>query len=63
MLWRKFEELVKTCEGFMWRVGDGGVLSVRDEAGEELVETMFGRDRQLVRTKQLMSRGVATVDR
>lgn len=57
-LWRKMEELVKTCESFMWKaatVGDDGAARMGDEAGEEFVATMFGRDRQLERTEQLMS--------
>jgi len=57
-LWRKVEELVKTCEGFMWRVatvGEDGAPWMGDEAGEEFVATMFGRDRQLERTEQLMT--------
>ncbi len=57
-LWRKFGELVKTCEGFMWRaamVGDDGALVMGEEAGEEFVETMFGRDRQLERVERWMS--------
>jgi len=57
-LWRKVEELVKTCEGFMWRVatvGEDGASRMGDEAGEEFVATMFGRDRQLERTEQLMT--------
>jgi hypothetical protein len=57
-LWRKVEGLVKRCEGFMWKaatVGEDGALSMGDEAGEEFVETMFGRDRYLESTEQLMN--------
>lgn len=59
-LWVRFKKLLKACEHFMWKVakrengGKGGVSMGRN-AGCEFVESLFGRDRELEKTEQLMN--------
>ena len=57
-LWDKFKELLKICEGYMWRAakrsGSKGV-SMGKDAGIEFVDSIFGRDRELEVTEKIMN--------
>ena len=57
-LWQKFKQLLKSCEHYMWRAarleGSKGV-SMGKNAGTELVDSIFGRDRELENTEKLNS--------
>ena len=58
-LWQTFKDLLKACEHFMWRAarreGSKGV-SMGKNAGTEFVDSIFGRDRELENTEELMSK-------
>ncbi len=58
-LWRKFEQLLRACENYMWRTvvpgKEGKKVLLGKNAGMEFVATMFGRDRELVNTEQLVN--------
>ncbi len=57
-LWGRLEDIVSECESFMWeaakRRGDGSV-AMGKQAGKAFAESMFGRDRELEETEELMS--------
>jgi hypothetical protein len=57
-LWQMFKDVLKKCEKFMWkaakREGSKGV-SMGEDAGMEFVDSIFGRDRQLVNIEELMN--------
>ncbi|KAJ5690098.1 hypothetical protein N7462_004490 [Penicillium macrosclerotiorum] len=59
-LWVKFKKLLKACEMFMWKAAKresrkGGPVSMGRNAGCEFVESIFGRDRELENTEELMN--------
>ncbi len=57
-LWRKFEQLLQVCENHMWSAivpgEEGKKVLLGKKAGMEFVATMFGRDRELENTQQLI---------
>ena len=59
-LWARFKKLVKTCEEYMWktakREGKKGPVVMGKNSGCEFVDSIFGRDRKLEDTEQLMQR-------
>lgn len=58
-LWRRLQDVVSECEDPMWRAANsqsGGGVLMGVEAGKEFVDTMFGRERKLEETEELMSR-------
>lgn len=59
-LWIRFAKLLKTCERFMWKAakkenGDKMPVTLGKNSGREFVESIFGRDRELEKTEQLMT--------
>ncbi|KAK3071192.1 hypothetical protein LTR53_009072 [Teratosphaeriaceae sp. CCFEE 6253] len=63
-LWQRFNKVLKLCETCMWRAakresGGGGAggrkVTMGKNSGCEFVDAMFGRDRELERTEQLMT--------
>jgi hypothetical protein len=57
-LWTRFEGLVSQCESAMWVVAKTRAdrsVAMGKQAGEAFVESMFGRDRELERTEELMA--------
>jgi hypothetical protein len=55
-LWRDIGELLKRCEKYMWKGEPTRGATMDKKAGVELVKSMFGRDRELERTEELMGR-------
>ncbi|KAG8527740.1 uncharacterized protein KY384_007894 [Bacidia gigantensis] len=64
-LWHKLKKLLKQCEEFMWKVAkkegekDGGAkgsYKMGKNSGCEFVDSMFGRDRMLEDTEDMMQR-------
>lgn len=60
VLWARFKKLVKTCEEFMWktakREGKKGPVTMGKNSGCEFIDAIFGRDRKLEETEELMQR-------
>lgn len=57
-LWQRLEQLLKDCEGYMWRAAGRKVeprVWIGRNGGVEFVDSMFGRDRVLENTEKLMS--------
>ena len=63
-LWARVQDLLRSCEEFMWRGarregssgGSGkGKVVMGEKSGVEFVATIFGRDRELPRTEKIMS--------
>ena len=62
-LWTKVQDLLRSCEEFMWRgarregsaAGKAGKVVMGEKSGVEFVATIFGRDRELPRTEKIMS--------
>ena len=59
-LWAKFKKLVKACEEYMWKStkkdGKKGPVVMGKNSGTEFVDSIFGRERKLEETEQLMQR-------
>lgn len=59
-LWQRFNCLLKVCEWHMSkemrRDSSGKILPMSEESGRAFVDTIFGRDRELERTEELMTR-------
>ncbi|KAL9597931.1 MAG: hypothetical protein Q9219_004821 [cf. Caloplaca sp. 3 TL-2023] len=57
-LWGRFKELLKACEEFMWkaakREGSKGAIKMGKKSGCEFVDSIFGKDRELDTTEDLM---------
>ncbi|KAI4115496.1 MAG: hypothetical protein LQ338_007853 [Usnochroma carphineum] len=57
-LWGRFKRLLKACEEFMWRAakreGSKGSIKMGKNSGCEFVDSIFGRDRELESTENLM---------
>ena len=57
-IWGKMKKLLKLCEEFMWRAakreGSRGTVKMGEKSGIEFVKSIFGRERELERTEQLM---------
>ena len=57
-LWGRFKKLLKACEEFMWkaakREGSKGSVRMGKNSGCEFVDSIFGRDRELENTENLM---------
>lgn len=59
-LWQRFTKLLKVCEGYMWKAAKkecGGAqrVTMGKNSGCEFVDSMFGRDRELVQTEKFMA--------
>ncbi|KAH8701219.1 hypothetical protein GQ44DRAFT_744106 [Phaeosphaeriaceae sp. PMI808] len=59
-LWVRFTEILKVCGDNMWKAAekenDGGErVSIGKNSCHELVNTLFGRDRELEKTESLMA--------
>ena len=60
-LWMQFTKLLKVCEHFMWKAakergGDKRSLSMDKRSGCDFVDTIFGKDRELMKTEKIMTR-------
>ncbi|KAL9098770.1 MAG: hypothetical protein Q9163_005627 [Psora crenata] len=57
-LWARFKKLLKQCEEYMWKVakkeGAKGSVKMGKNSGCEFVDSIFGRDRKLEETENLM---------
>lgn len=57
-LWGRFKKLLKACEEFMWKAakkeGSKGAVKMGKNSGCEFVDSIFGRDRELEKTENLM---------
>lgn len=57
-LWKRLKTLLKSCEEFMWKVakkeGSKGTVRMGKNSGTEFVDSIFGRDRKLDVTENLM---------
>jgi len=57
-LWARFKSLLKACEEYMWKVakkeGAKGSVKMGKNSGCEFVDSIFGRDRKLEETENLM---------
>lgn len=64
-LWDRFGELLKLCEGYMWKAAKrehrgsrktkGTPVTMGNNSGREFVDAIFGRDRELAKTEKLMA--------
>ena len=58
-IWTKLKNLLKACEEYMWKVAKKGGDRVKAQMGEksgiEFVKSIFGRERELEKTEQLMT--------
>lgn len=57
-LWDTYKRILETCEQFMWPASKQKTTSyssIGQSAGVEFVESMFGRDRELLTTESLMA--------
>ena len=59
-LWVRFAKLLKVCEDYMWKAakkesGKEKPVSMSENSGKEFVESIFGRDRELEKTENLMT--------
>ena len=59
-LWARFKKLVKSCEEYMWKGakkdGKKGPVVMGKNSGCEFIDSIFGRERKLEDTEQLMQR-------
>ena len=59
-IWTRFKQLLKVCEDYMYKVskkaGANGSARMGTNSGVEFVKAMFGRDRKLEDTEDLMQR-------
>jgi hypothetical protein len=59
-LWYRFAKLLKICEGFMLKAakkesGENKPVSMGKNSASEFLDSIFGRDRELERTENLMT--------
>jgi hypothetical protein len=59
-LWVRFAKLLKVCGDYMWKAakkesGKEEPVSMGNNGGNEFVESIFGRDRELEKTEKLMT--------
>ncbi len=58
-LWDKFKKLLKVCDKFVLssvkREYNGKITSIGRDGGTALVDSIFGRDRELINTEKVMS--------
>jgi hypothetical protein len=59
-LWVRFAKLLKVCEDYMWKAakkesGKDKLDSMGKNSGEEFVESIFRRERELEKTEKLMT--------
>ncbi|RYN32497.1 hypothetical protein AA0117_g4279 [Alternaria alternata] len=60
-IWVRFTKLLKICEDYMWKAakeeaGNKKPVSMGKNSGREFVESLFGKDRELEKTEELMMR-------
>jgi len=57
-LWQRFNSLLRVCEGYVFeemrRYSSGKIMPMGQESARAFVDTIFGRDRELKRTKKLI---------